>query len=217
MLAPEEVQLPASHWHVGSGESKIAELTCPEVRSRHGPVSLKSHLGFELSLCRPFDEKSFSRDDNGSALVEAAIVIPVLLTVFLGVFEFSALFWEQQLISSGVRDAARYLSRCLGVSERSDCLNVSETAVEEAAKNLAVYGSISGGTVTRVPDWAVDEVKISFATIDNAGGTYRGPPTIRTVTVSTTYTHPSLGFLGYLGLPNLSFSVSHQERVAGSG
>jgi Flp pilus assembly protein TadG len=186
------------------------------VRSRYGSVSLKNHLGFELSLCRPFDEKSFSRDDNGSALVEAAIVIPVLLTLFLGVFEFSALFWEQQLISSGVRDAARFLSRCLGVSARSDCLNVSETAVEEAAKNLAVYGSISGGKVTRVPDWAVDQVKISFATIDNAGGTYRGPPIIRTVTVSTTYTHPSLGFLGYLGLSNLNFSVSHQERVAGS-
>ncbi len=158
----------------------------------------------------------FRCDESGSALVEAAIVIPVLLTLFLGVFEFSSLFWEQQLISTGVRDAARYLSRCLGSSGRPDCLNVSETAVEEAAKNLAVYGSIAGGKVTRVPDWAVDEVKINFATIDNAGGTYRGPPVIRTVTVSTTYTHPSLGFLGYLGLPNLNISVSHQERVAGS-
>ena len=57
--------------------------------------------------------RSLWRDSEGTALVEATIVIPVLLVLLFGVFEFSALFWRQQLISTGVRDAARYLSRSL--------------------------------------------------------------------------------------------------------
>ena len=51
------------------------------------------------------------RDQTGSALVEATVLVPVLLILFLGVFEYSYVFYQQQLIEIGVRDAARYLSR----------------------------------------------------------------------------------------------------------
>jgi hypothetical protein len=120
------------------------------------------------------------------------------------------LFWQQQLISTGVRDATRYLSRSL---------NPSTPAVQTAAENLAVTGSTSGGT-PRVPGWSVDDVTISFTSTNNpvgAGGTspYRGLAVIQVVTVSTSYTHPSLGFLEYLGLPKLVIQVSHSERVIG--
>jgi Flp pilus assembly protein TadG len=154
--------------------------------------------------------RSLWRDSEGTALVEATIVIPVLLVLLFGVFEFSAFFWRQQLISTGVRDAARYLSRSL---------NPSSPAVETAAENLAVTGSTSGGT-PRVFGWSGSDITISFTVIDNpvaANGTspYRGPAVIQVVTVSTSYTHRSLGFLDYLGLPNLVIQVSHSERVIG--
>src|SRR3984957_19416862 len=54
---------------------------------------------------------SFWRDEEGSALVEATIVMPLLLSLFLGVFEFSWFFYNQQLVVSGLRDAARYMTR----------------------------------------------------------------------------------------------------------
>jgi Flp pilus assembly protein TadG len=37
---------------------------------------------------------SFWRDEDGSALVEATIVMPLLLSLFLGVFEFSWFFYN---------------------------------------------------------------------------------------------------------------------------
>lgn len=150
------------------------------------------------------------RDHDGSALVEATIIIPVLLVLVFGVFEFSALFWQQQLVSAGVRDAARYLARSV---------NPASSAAETAAENLAVTGSIFGGT-PRAPGWSPSDVSVRFKSIENhAGangrGSYRGPEVIQIVTVSTSYTHPSLGFLDYLGLPNLVVHISHSERITG--
>jgi len=154
--------------------------------------------------------RSLLRDSDGSALVEATIIIPVLLILVFGVFEFSALFWQQQLVSAGVRDAARYLARSV---------NPSASVAETAAENLAVTGSIFGGT-PRAPGWSASDVSVSFKTIENsaganARGSYRGPDVIQIVTVSTSYTHSSLGFLEYLGLPNPVIHVSHSERITG--
>jgi Flp pilus assembly protein TadG len=154
--------------------------------------------------------RALLRDSDGSALVEATIIIPVLLVLVFGVFEFSALFWQQQLVSAGIRDAARYLARSV---------NPATLAAETAAENLAVSGSIFGGT-PRAPGWSPRDVSVSFKTIENTAGangrgSYRGPDMIQIVTVSTSYTHSSLGFLDYLGLPNPVIQVSHSERVTG--
>ena len=59
----------------------------------------------------PAKTVSLWRDDDGSALVEATIVMPLLISLFLGVFEFSWFLYNQQLVVSGLRDAARYMTR----------------------------------------------------------------------------------------------------------
>ena len=38
-------------------------------------------------------------------------MVPVLFTLMFGVLEFSYYFYQQHLVSTGVRDAARYLAR----------------------------------------------------------------------------------------------------------
>ena len=55
--------------------------------------------------------RSLWRNDEGSALIEGAIIVPVLLVLVLGVFEFSWLIYQQHLISTGINDAARYIAR----------------------------------------------------------------------------------------------------------
>ena len=117
--------------------------------------------------------RSLWRDTDGSALVEATIIIPVLLILVFGVFEFSALFWRQQLVSVGVRDAARYLARHV---------NPSSSLAETAAENLAVTGSILGGT-PRAAGWSTNDVLVSFKSIENPSGVnwrgvFRGPDVI---------------------------------------
>ena len=73
---------------------------------------------------------SLWRDEDGSALVEATIVMPLLITLFLGVFEFSWFFYNQQLVVSGLRDAARYMTRIeLTDGNRDPCTQKDQNGV----------------------------------------------------------------------------------------
>ena len=53
----------------------------------------------------------FRRRDDGAALVEFAVVLPMLALAFFVVVEFSRLFFNYQAAIQGVRDATRYMAR----------------------------------------------------------------------------------------------------------
>lgn len=149
-------------------------------------------------------------DQEGAALVEMAVLTPFLLILGLGVFGFGNLLYQHQLITSGVRDAARYLARF-----------DNPALFETAAKNLAVTGETSG-TQQRVPWWDVSGVTVSYRNIGNARDAdtgerpYRGGESIRIVNVTATATYPGLGFLGYLKIgPAIQVTLAHEERVIG--
>ncbi len=134
------------------------------------------------------------------------MVLPFFLLLVGGVYEFGFYFYQQQLIATGVRDAARYLALTA---------NPTSTAYQSDAKNLAVYGLISGSTTPRVAGWSTENVTVAVTTVDNSAGTYAGGSTIQIVTVSAKFADPTLGFFGLLGLAAPTISVSHQERSVG--
>jgi Flp pilus assembly protein TadG len=146
--------------------------------------------------------KGFFAAESGAALVEAAVILPVFLTLVGGVYEFGFFLYQEQLVTSGVRDAARYLS-----------LTADPTSItnQSNAKNLAVSGSISGGT-PRVAGWATSDVSVSINSIDNTAGSYGGGSVVQVVTVSTSFVGHTLGFLDLLGLKSPTISAYHQER-----
>jgi Flp pilus assembly protein TadG len=157
-------------------------------------------------------QESLWRDNDGSAIMEGALLLPLLLSLVLGVFEFSWLFDQQHLISTGIHDAARYLARSA---------NPNDVTIQRDAKTLATTGAIDGNA-PRVRGWTTRDINITLASTDNpvdAKGVtrYRGGPVIQSVTVSTTFTVPSLGFFGFVGLKPPALTVSHQERVIGPG
>ena len=156
--------------------------------------------------------QSLWRNSEGSALIEGAIIVPVLSVIVLGVFEFSWLIDQQHLISTGIHDAARYIARSA---------NPNDLTIQKHAKNLATTGAIDGNTA-RVRGWTAHDVNIRYASVKNPVDTdgstlFRGGAVIQSVTVSTTFTVPSLGFFGFLGLKPPTLTVSHQERVIGPG
>jgi Flp pilus assembly protein TadG len=158
------------------------------------------------------------RDCEGSALVEGALLVPVLCALMFGIYEFSWLFYQQHLISTGLRDAARYLARS---SDPCEGGSPNWLAAEEHAKNLATTGSINGGNA-RVKGWTAAMVTPLCRAVDNpsapnGASAYRGRSTIYVVTVSTRFTDPSLGFFGFLGLQPPIISVAHSERAIGPG
>jgi TadE-like protein len=163
--------------------------------------------------------RSLWHDRRGSALVEGAIVIPVLMALLFGVYEFSWFFYQQHLITIGLRDAARYLARTADACVEEA---VTQRNLQEAnARNLATTGSIGGGAA-RVSGWGAGMIAIQCTPINNpisADGlkTYRGGDVIYVVTVSTRFAERSLGFFGLLGLQPPIIAASHSERVIGPG
>lgn len=157
---------------------------------------------------------SWWHDIEGSALVEAAVVMPVLIPLVVGVFEFSWYFQKQQLVESGVRDAARYMARTdAGALDANPC---TDTAAVTKAQNIAANGVASGGTA-RVPTWTPGSVVITCPSFDNSGGNYNGAALIYRVTVTTSFPDPALGYFGRLGLPVPNLTASHTTRSIGPG
>src|SRR5436853_625422 len=70
----------------------------------------------------------FLGDCEGSALLEGTVMVPFLCVLVFGALEFSRYFYQQHLISTGVRDAARFLARTP---------DPTAGTWQDAAKNLA--------------------------------------------------------------------------------
>jgi Flp pilus assembly protein TadG len=152
---------------------------------------------------------------EGSVLVEAAVVLPIIVPLALGAFEFAWYFNNQQLVESGVRDAARYLART--APDTTPPTNPCDNATFVAnAKNIATNGVISGGTA-RVTGWIVGSVTITCPSFDNTTAAYLGPSTIYRITVTTSFADPSFGFFGATGLTAPNLSATHTERSIGPG
>jgi Flp pilus assembly protein TadG len=158
--------------------------------------------------------RSLWRDEEGSALVEATIVMPLLLSLFLGVFEFSWFFYNQQLVVSGLRDAARYMTRIeLTDGNRDPCAQKDQNGL-----NIATTAEATGGSA-RVSGWSAADVTISCsssAALD-AGNYADGSTSMTIIDVATRFADPSLGLFQSLGLKPPMLSFSHQERFLGPG
>jgi len=165
---------------------------------------------------------NFRRDDSGAAMLEMAIVLPVLFTIGFGVIEFGNAIYNYHLIANGVRDAARYAA---GIEYDPD-------ANDNNIKCIAMTGLVSGGdcnaTATtsctaacRVKFWndAATETAVTYDAFDNEDESgnriLRGRATIYMVTVTASVPYENIGFLGYLGLSAPTLTVSHQERIIG--
>ena len=149
-------------------------------------------------------------DKSGTSLIEAAIVMPFVLMLGVGVTEYGNALYLNQQITTGVSDAARYLAHQDVPLDHAD-----------KARSLALTGSITGGE-KRVPDWTDGDITITMLDFANPVDTttgerpYRGGDPIRVVRVSTDYNYVGFGGLNSFGLGSvLNIGVSHEERVIG--
>ena len=167
----------------------------------------------------PRTQRTLLRDNDGSALVESAVLVPLLCVLLFGVYEFSWFFYQQHIAAIGVRDAARYLARVSNPCDERSAMWPIELA---HARNLATTGSIRGDAA-RIKGWVAAMVVLRCTAINNPAAStglraYRGGgDVIYVITASTSFADPSLGFFAFLRLAPPVISVSHSERVIGSG
>ena len=145
---------------------------------------------------RLLDLHRFRKDERGTQLVEAALVVPIFLMLFGATAEFGRYFYEYTTLSKAAQAGARYLSS-----------NMVLPLEDTKAKNLVVYGNTAGTGTPILPGLATTHV-----TIERVGEFPLVPETVTIKIVG--YQHQSIFNLGALtNTVGLSMNVDVKPSV----
>lgn len=154
----------------------------------------------------------FRKDDDGAALVEFALLLPSLLLFLALTVEGGRTFWSYQTTVSGVRDAARYLSR---VAPANICATGGSVAAWDA-KLLQIVRDSHDGKSLFPSDVSIHSVSGALAC---PAGSYRGGSAgVATVTAQLDIDYPFAGLFTLVGmtLDPVRTSISDAARVLGT-
>lgn len=104
---------------------------------------------------------NFIKKENGQALVEFAIVLPLLLLIICGIIDFGWLFYNQLSLENCAREGARYGAVNAGNSE---CATLTEQKINDIAVN-SIKDSLSISVVFSSPQTPCDgDITVSLST-----------------------------------------------------
>lgn len=152
------------------------------------------------------------REEDGAALVEFALILPMILVIFGAVIEGSRLFWSYQATMAGVRDAARYVGR----SVQTDICDTTNSLASWSATLEDIVRESSTGTELFPTSITVTSVN---ATLQCFSGDYRLTSTpIATVTANLQISYPFQGLFEFVGvsLPTTTTTVADSSRIFGA-
>lgn len=145
----------------------------------------------------------FAREDDGAALAETIVVLPVMVIFLAGILEFGALLYTKLQVETGLREAARYMARC----------HATGTCSETTARNLAVYGNPQGTGSPRALGWSSSPSVVSISTLSPTPAA--GGENFDVVEASTSFAYPGSPFMGLIGLVEIPITARHQDRIIG--
>jgi len=97
--------------------------------------------------------------ERGQALVEFAIIIPILLAVLLGIVEFARAWQIQQVVTNAAREGARV--RVIGTSENDSVHNAIDTYMSSANMDMG-YATWTYTLDANVQSGNPDTVTVSY-------------------------------------------------------
>lgn len=117
------------------------------------------------------NSKSYSQHEKGQGTLELALVLPIFMTLLLGVFEIAFLFFYNVSVANASREAARYAatSGCpsstvcadADVQYYQDCTGIKNRAISKApgiglvASNIVIgydHGPNNSGVISPITD-----------------------------------------------------------------
>ena len=156
--------------------------------------------------------RRFLRAEDGVALVEFAVTLPMMLLVFAVIIEGSRMMLSYESAINGVRDATRYLAR---TAPKDLCVtNAPVTSYATYLRTLVIQGVSSNSVFPS--NVTIGAVTPSYRCVT---GTYRGGNVpVAQVTAVITVTFPFSGIFTLVGgaRPTLTTRVTDQARVFGS-
>lgn len=156
-------------------------------------------------------------DRRGAQIAELAIILPAVLILLFGMFDFAFLLYQKQLVTKSVQDAARFAARSTTVISNGVCPPSSAgwSSTVAQAQQIAIRGTSNGAVM--LSNFSANDVTVSVscpaAGIMNTSNPVSG--TIPIVTVSAQIQARSLGVLGILGFGPLVLSAEHSEFGVG--
>jgi Flp pilus assembly protein TadG len=163
----------------------------------------------------------FTRERCGTALIETTLVVPLMLVLSSGLFEFGNMLYLKLLMDAGLRDGARFGARCN--SQMYTDAGLPAINCVNLAKNVAVYGNVAGTGTVRVTGWSTASTDITIAIGDSArcrdavvsGTTMYHSSTAQVCIVrawgSLNYT--GIGLLSLIGMSASRIESSQEERL----
>lgn len=150
----------------------------------------------------------FRTSERGAILVEALLIVPVITLFALAVVEFGFIFWERQQLQAGVRDAARYLSRCSVKAYTDPSLICSFTKAQQIATQY--YNPVAGQTYNRLPGATPPTI-----TITPAANQFQNVTTASIITVTGTFNHYQSPAFRLLNLTPFPITYTYSMRYSG--
>jgi Flp pilus assembly protein TadG len=83
------------------------------------------------------------QDEHGTAAIEAAIALPVLIMMIYGIFTLGQLFESNAGIQHALGEGARYGTLCLAISSSGSCTLPTGTQIK-AKVNSKLFGTTNG-------------------------------------------------------------------------
>lgn len=157
--------------------------------------------------------KRIGRDGSGAAGVEFALVLPLLVVLAFGAIEMGRMLWQHEIITKGVRDGTRYLTRVPVSCTAPGPGGTFSVGQVQAAENLVKSGTITAGTpILPAYDSATFTIEVDCrdaAALGLSGGTYL--PVVRMIAEVPYLDY----FIGVLGIGDVTFTVTHEETNVG--
>jgi hypothetical protein len=159
--------------------------------------------------------RGFRGDEAGVALVEFAIVLPILLLFLAIAVEGGRTFWSYQAAIAGVRDATRYMSHAISVDFCSDPYRARKLADLRLKAMDIVSRSVSGEAVFP------DKTSITSVTLDDpcsGRAATATTPLVAKVTAVLAISYPFSGIFAFANssVPNVRTQVVDMARVFGA-
>ncbi len=148
-----------------------------------------------------------ARDTRGDALLEFALFLPVLLTIFLGIVEVGRAVYQSSAVEKGLRIGAFYAARHtvpLGAA--------TKTAVE----NLVKTGNQDGSGGYLVGGWgkAGAKLAITTSTYTGAGSGTFGLPVVR-LAAEVPFESLLPGLTGLFSPDGYKIRLTHEQAYVG--
>lgn len=155
--------------------------------------------------------RRFLGAEDGAALVEFALMLPLMLVLFALIAEGGRLFWSYQNAITGVRDTARHLGR---MAPSDMCAATPSAAIGDySAFVSSTLASLSSGSI----QVGLDQLGLECVGV---AGDYRvSPAPVAVVTATLTITDlpfaPLFQLVGGASVTQVETTITDRSRVFG--